>query len=51
LILLVLVQNSKGGGLAAGFSASNQIMGFVNHRLSEKATWTLVAALVVFPLR
>ncbi len=27
LILIVLVQNSKGGGLASGFSSSNQIMG------------------------
>ncbi len=24
---IVLIQNSKGGGLASGFSASNQIMG------------------------
>ena len=27
LVLLVLVQNSKGGGLASGFSSQNQIMG------------------------
>ena len=27
LILIVLIQNSKGGGLASGFSSSNQIMG------------------------
>ena len=27
LTLLVLVQNSKGGGLAAGFSSGNQVMG------------------------
>ena len=27
LVLIVLVQNSKGGGLASNFSASNQIMG------------------------
>ncbi len=51
LILLVLVQNSKGGGLAAGFSASNQIMGVRKTTdFLEKATWTLVAALVVFSI-
>ena len=27
LILVVLVQNSKGGGLASTFSSSNQVMG------------------------
>lgn len=49
LILLVLVQNSKGGGLAAGFSSSNQIMGVRKTTdFLEKATWTLVIALVVF---
>ncbi len=49
LILLVLVQNSKGGGLAAGFSSSNQIMGVRKTTdFLEKATWTLVVALVVF---
>lgn len=48
LTLLVLVQNSKGGGLAAGFSSSNQIMGVRKTTdFLEKATWTLVIALVV----
>ena len=50
-ILIVLVQNSKGGGLAANFSSSNQIMGV--RRTSdflEKATWTLGAALILFSL-
>ena len=51
LILLVLVQNSKGGGLAAGFTAPNQIMGVRKTTdFLEKATWTLVAALVVFSI-
>ena len=27
MCLIVLIQNSKGGGLASGFSSSNQIMG------------------------
>lgn len=49
LTLLVLVQNSKGGGLAAGFTSSNQIMGVRKTTdFLEKATWTLVIALVVF---
>jgi len=48
LTLLVLVQNSKGGGLAAGFTSSNQIMGVRKTTdWLEKATWTLVIALVL----
>ena len=34
LMGIVLIQNSKGGGLASGFSSSNQIAGCAaNHRL------------------
>jgi preprotein translocase subunit SecG len=45
LILIVLVQNSKGGGLASGFSSSNQIMGVRKTTdFLEKATWGLAAA-------
>jgi len=48
LTLLVLVQNSKGGGLAAGFASGNQVMGAPKTAdFLEKATWTLVAAIVV----
>lgn len=48
LILIVLIQNSKGGGLASGFSSSNQIMGVRKTTdFLEKATWTL-AGLVIF---
>lgn len=49
LVLIVLVQNSKGGGLASSFSSNNQIMGV--RRTSdflEKATWYLAGALLVF---
>ena len=47
LTLIVLVQNSKGGGLAANFSASNQIMGVRKTAdFLEKATWTLAGSLV-----
>jgi preprotein translocase subunit SecG len=48
LVLVVLVQNSKGGGLAANFSGSNQVMGVRKTAdFLEKATWTLAAALLV----
>ena len=51
LTLLVLVQNSKGGGLAAGFSSSNQIMGVRKTTdFLEKATWGLVIAVVVLSI-
>ncbi len=48
LILIVLVQNSKGGGLASGFASSNQVMGVRKTTdFLEKATWTL-AGIVLF---
>ena len=48
MILIVLVQNSQGGGLASGFSSSNQIMGVRKTTdFLEKATWTLVAIVLV----
>ena len=51
LSLIVLVQNSKGGGLAANFSSSNQIMGVRKTAdFLEKATWTLAGSLVVLCL-
>lgn len=51
LSLIVLVQNSKGGGLASNFSASNQIMGVRKTTdFLEKATWTLAIALLVLSL-
>ena len=48
ITLLVLVQNSKGGGLAAGFASGNQVMGAPRTAdFLEKATWTLIAIIVV----
>jgi len=45
---IVLVQNSKGGGLASNFSSSNQYMGVRKTTdFLEKATWTLAGALLV----
>jgi len=49
LVLIVLVQNSKGGGLAAGFSSSNQVLGVRKTTdFLEKATWSLAGCLIVF---
>ena len=51
LILVVLVQNSKGGGLASNFSSSNQIMGVRKTAdFLEKATWTLAIALLILSM-
>ncbi len=48
LVLVVLVQNSKGGGLASNFSSSNQIMGVRKTTdFLEKATWSLAGALMI----
>ncbi len=48
LILTVLVQNSKGGGLAANFQSSGQMMGVRRTAdFLEKFTWSLAVALLV----
>lgn len=47
LTTVVLVQESKGGGLAAGFSSANQLMGVKRTAdFLEKATWTLAVILL-----
>ena len=49
MIGIVLIQESKGGGLASNFSSSNQIMGVRKTTdVIEKTTWALAAAMVVF---
>jgi preprotein translocase subunit SecG len=51
LILVVLVQKSKGGGLASGFASSNQIMGVRKTTdFIEKATWGLAGTIVVLSM-
>lgn len=46
LVLIVLVQNPKGGGLASSFSSSNQFMGVKRTAdFIEKATWGFAGAL------
>lgn len=48
MTLIVLIQESKGGGLASGFSSSNQIMGVRKTTdVIEKTTWGLAIAMVV----
>ncbi|MBO4529040.1 MAG: preprotein translocase subunit SecG [Paludibacteraceae bacterium] len=47
LIGIVLIQNSKGGGLASSFQAQNQIMGVRKTTdFIEKATWVLIIVVV-----
>ena len=49
--LVVLVQNSKGGGLVSNFGGANQMMGVrQTSDFLEKATWTLGGILVVLCL-
>lgn len=51
LILVVLVQNSKGGGLASNFAGSNQVMGVRQTTdFLEKATWYLAGAVIIFSI-
>ena len=51
MIGIVLIQESKGGGLASNFSSSNAIMGVRKTTdFVEKATWGLAAAMVVFSI-
>ena len=48
MIGIVLIQESKGGGLASNFSSSNAIMGVRKTTdFVEKATWTLAAIMVL----
>lgn len=47
LVLIVLVQNSKGGGLASNFQSSNQMMGVRKTTdFLEKGTWILAGTLL-----
>ena len=51
LVLIVLVQNSKGGGLASNFQSAGQIMGVRKTTdFLEKATWGLAAALLILSI-
>jgi preprotein translocase subunit SecG len=51
LLLVVLVQNPKGGGLSSTFGDGNQFMGVKKTSdFLEKSTWTLALALVALTL-
>lgn len=51
LVLIVLAQNAKGGGLSSTFGASNQVMGVRKTTdFLEKATWTLAIILLLLTL-
>ena len=48
MIGIVLIQKSKGGGLASNFASSNQIMGVRKTTdVVEKTTWILAAVIIV----
>lgn len=45
---IVLIQESKGGGLASSFSAQNNLLGVRKTTdVLEKATWGIAAAIVI----
>lgn len=51
LILIVLVQNSKGGGLASNFTSTGQSMGVRKTAdFLEKTTWILAGAVLFFSI-
>lgn len=51
LSFFVLIQNSKGGGLASNFASSNQIMGVKKTTETlEKGTWGVAALIMILCL-
>lgn len=51
MIGIVLIQESKGGGLASNFASYNQIGGVRKTTdVIEKATWTLAALMVIISI-
>lgn len=51
MIGIVLIQESKGGGLASGFASANSLAGVrQTTNFIEKATWSLAAAMVVISI-
>jgi preprotein translocase subunit SecG len=50
-VMIVLVQNSKGGGLASNFTSAGQSMGVRKTAdFLEKSTWTLAGAILILCL-
>lgn len=51
LIAVVLIQKSKGGGLASDYSSGNQYLGYRKTTdFIEKATWTLAIVICLFSI-
>ncbi|MBK0383772.1 preprotein translocase subunit SecG [Pedobacter sp. SD-b] len=51
IVLLILVQNPKGGGLTSGFSSSNNIIGVQRTGdFLENGTWGLAIAIMVIAI-
>ena len=51
MCFVVMIQNSKGGGLASSFASSNQIMGVRKTTdFIEKLTWGLAGFMVVISI-
>lgn len=51
LIGIVLIQKSKGGGLSSQFGGAGAVMGVrQTNSFLEKATWTLIALLVILSI-
>ena len=51
MVGIVLIQESKGGGLASSFASSNQIMGVRKTTdILEKTTWTLIASIAILSI-
>lgn len=49
LIGIVLIQKSKGGGLASSFAGANQVMGVrQTNSVVERATWWLIGLMWLF---
>lgn len=51
LIIVIMIQNPKGGGLDSSLGGSTSIGGVQNtNKFLDKSTWTLAAALVILIL-
>ena len=52
LVVIIMVQNPKGGGLSSTFGGSQQMIGSVQktNQFLDRATWTLAATIVVLAM-
>ena len=51
LIGVILIQKSKGGGLASSFAGANQIVGVRRtNNFIEKVTWSLAGAIAILAI-